>query len=124
MVKKNAQQSFVPAVRLYIAGFALAVILTLAAYVMVERQLFEYDLAVYALVSLALVQFAVQLVFFLHLGHEDRPRWNMAVFLFTLLVLVVIVLGSLWIMYNLNYNMNMTPAQMDEFMIKQSDKGF
>lgn len=124
MVKKITQQSIMPAIRLYIAGFALAVILTLAAYVVVERQLFEHDLAVYALVSLALVQFAVQLVFFLHLGHEDRPRWNMAVFLFTLLVLVVIVLGSLWIMHNLNYNMNMTPEQMDEFMIKQSDKGF
>lgn len=124
MVKNMTQQSIIPAVRLYVAGFVLAVVLTLAAYVVVERQLFEHDLAVYVLIGLALVQFVVQLVFFLHLGHEHRPRWNMAVFLFTLLVLVVIVLGSLWIMYNLNYNMDMTPEQMDEFMIKQSDKGF
>ncbi|MNH18281.1 Cytochrome bo(3) ubiquinol oxidase subunit 4 [compost metagenome] len=114
----------VPAVRLYVAGFVLAVVLTLAAYVVVMEQLFEQYVAVYILVGLALVQFAVQLVFFLHLGQERKPRWNMAVFFFTLLVLVVIVLGSLWIMYNLNYSMNMTPAQMDEFMIKQSDKGF
>ena len=124
MAKNMAQQSIKPAIRLYVAGFVLAVVLTLAAYAIVELQLFKRDLAVYALVGLALVQFVVQLVFFLHLGHEHRPRWTMAVFLFTLLVLVIIVLGSLWIMYNLNYNMDMTPEQMDEFMIKQSDKGF
>ncbi len=124
MVKKSTQTSVLSAVRLYVAGFVLAVVLTLAAYVVVVEQLFEQNIAVFILVGLALVQLAVQLVFFLHLGQEDKPRWNMAVFLFTLLILVVIVLGSLWIMYNLNYNMNMTPEQMDEFMIKQSDKGF
>lgn len=118
------QSSIMPAIRLYVAGFALAVALTLAAYVVVVQRLFVGDIAVYALVGLALVQFVVQLVFFLHIGQEHGPRWNMAAFLFTLLVLVVIVLGSLWIMHNLNYNMDMTPEQMDEFMIKQSDKGF
>lgn len=124
MSKNEAKSSVMPAVRLYIAGFVLAVALTLAAYAVVVQKLFVAEIAVAILVGLALVQFAVQLVFFLHLGQEQRPRWNMVAFLFTLLILVVIVLGSLWIMYNLNYNMNMTPRQMDEFMIKQSDKGF
>lgn len=124
MAKNITQQSVMPAIKLYVAGFVLAIVLTLAAYAVVERQLLEHGLAVYVLVGLALVQFAVQLVFFLHLGDERGPRWNMAAFLFTLIVLGVIVLGSLWIMHNLNYNMDMTPEQMDEFMIKQSDKGF
>jgi hypothetical protein len=39
-------------------------------------------------------------------------------------MLVVIVAGSLWIMNNLNYNMMMTPEQMDAYMSKQREKGF
>ena len=46
----------------------------------------------------------IQLVFFLHLGMESKPHWNTIAFLFMALVMLVVIGGSLWIMYNLNYN--------------------
>lgn len=124
MSKLVTKPSVAVTVWLYVIGFIMAVGLTLMAYLTVTQQLFTGNTAVLILMGLAVIQFAVQLVFFLHLGQEHKPRWNLAAFLFTLLVLMVIVFGSLWIMYNLNYNMNMTSEQMDQFMIKQSDKGF
>lgn len=108
----------------YIIGFVLSVVLTLAAYLAVTEEWLEGAALVGLIVGLATVQFIVQVVFFLHLGDEAKPRWKLSAFLFTLLVLVIIVGGSLWIMANLNYNMMMTPEQMDEYMLKEGNKGF
>ena len=122
--KTIPQRSVAAVVWLYIIGFVLAVGLTILAYLTVTQHWLACSTLVFGLMGLAVIQFVVQLIFFLHIGQESRPRWNLAVFLFTLLVLMIIVFGSLWIMYNLNYGMNMSSEQMDEFMIKQSDKGF
>jgi cytochrome o ubiquinol oxidase operon protein cyoD len=64
----------------------------------------------------------VQLVFFLHLGGEGKPRWRLTAFLFMLLVLVILVFGSLWIMYNLDYHMTMSPEELDSQIIE--DEGY
>jgi cytochrome o ubiquinol oxidase operon protein cyoD len=55
--------------------------------------------------SLAFVQVIIQLIFFLHLGEEESPRWNLISFLFMVGVVFIIVAGSLWIMFNLDYRM-------------------
>jgi cytochrome o ubiquinol oxidase subunit IV len=60
-----------------------------------------------AIGALALIQGAIQLFYFLDLGKEEKPRWNLIVFLCTLLIIFIIVAGSLWIMYHLNYNLMM-----------------
>jgi len=108
----------------YITGFILSIILTLVAYFAVMQKWFDGAGLIAFMMGLASIQFIVQLFFFLHLGSESKPRWKLAAFLFMFLVLIIIVGGSLWIMANLNYNMMMTPEQMDEYMLKQSNKGF
>lgn len=109
---------------MYVIGFLLAVILTLVAYFMTINHVLTGMTLVTILMILAAVQLMVQLVFFLHLGRDKSARWNIASFYFMMMVLVIVVLGSLWIMHNLNYNMMMTPEQMNEFMLKESMKGF
>jgi cytochrome o ubiquinol oxidase operon protein cyoD len=104
--------------KLYVTGFALSIVLTLAAYFAVDEYLLDRWVLVFAISALAIVQAFVQLIFFLHLGKESRPRWNMLVFLFMLLVVAIIVLGSLWIMYNLNDRV-MSPMEMDRYMRHQ-----
>lgn len=89
----------------YIIGFVLSVILTLLAYSLVVNGVLGGWNLIYALVGLAVVQLLVQLLFFLHLGRESEPRWNLLVFDFTLVVVIILVVGSLWIMNNLHYNM-------------------
>lgn len=89
----------------YLVGFALSLLLTLAAYFVVAKQLATGHALVGWIVGLAVVQAIVQLVLFLHLGNEPKPRPHLVVFLFMALILIVIVLGSLWIMYNLDYRM-------------------
>ncbi len=110
-------------VRLYVIGFVSAVLLTLTAYFIVVDHWLSGVAAIATISLLAVVQFVVQLYFFLHLGKGINARWNVAAFAFMLMTLFILVAGSLWIMYNLNYNM-MTPGQMNSYMQQQSKEGF
>jgi cytochrome o ubiquinol oxidase subunit IV len=101
----------------YTIGFVLSVALTLAAYFTFVNRSLPEPLLVTVIVGLAIAQLLVQLIFFLHLGKESRPRWNLIVFMFMVLVLVIIVFGSLWIMNNLDYNM-MSPRETDAHIMQ------
>lgn len=57
---------------------------------------------IYTVIALALVQAIVQLLFFLHVGQEAKPRWETVVFYFMVVILFIIAAGSLWIMNDLN----------------------
>ena len=87
-------------------GFILSIILVLAAYrIATYYHLTNWHLTL-TLFVFAILQMLIQLVFFLHLGlGESKPHWNVISFLFMVLVIVVVIGGSLWIMYNLNYNL-------------------
>ncbi len=106
----------------YIAGFVLSLLLTALAYLVVVKEVVASDLVIPVIAALAVVQLIVQLIFFLHLGGEAKPRWNLMAFLFMILVVVIIVVGSIWIMANLDYNM--MSQDMDAYMTSQKDKGF
>lgn len=87
-----------------ILGFVTSVILTLAAYRLETHYQISSGILIFTIISLASIQALVQLVFFLHLGLESKPRWNVMMFLFVVLLIVILVGGTLWIMANLNYN--------------------
>lgn len=107
----------------YTIGFIASIVLTSTAFFLVHTHLrnnhvFPTDKVVVIFLSiLAVAQLLVQLVFFLHLDKESKPRWNLTVLLFAILVVTIIVAGSLWIMYHLNYNMS--PQQMNNYMLQQ-----
>jgi len=107
----------------YIIGFATSVVLTLAAFFVVVRPGFfhlESGTTLAVILTLAIVQLIVQLLFFLHLGDESGPRWKLAVFVSTIILVLIVVVGSLWIMNHLNYNT--TPAQVNQYI--QDQQGF
>ena len=101
----------------YVTGYIFSIYLTFAAYLMVYNHLFSNIVLTTVIVILALVQFIIQVVFFLHLGRETKPRWKLAVMLFMIMVVVILVGGSLWIMSNLN--VRMTPQQENNYMNNQ-----
>lgn len=108
-------------VRTYTIGFILSIILTLIAYVFVQRSTgAEHNalsprLLMAGVFVLAIAQLAVQLQFFIHLGHESKPRWSKLAFLFMVIVVFIVGGGSMWIMNNLDYNM-MSPTETDTYM--------
>jgi cytochrome o ubiquinol oxidase operon protein cyoD len=86
----------------YFIGFILSLILTGLSFLLVAFEVLPPQVLMYTIVGLALFQALIQMIFFLHLGQEDHPQWETMIFYFMVLVLAIIVLGTLWIMYDLN----------------------
>jgi cytochrome o ubiquinol oxidase subunit IV len=109
----------------YITGFFLSLVLTLTAFWLVHKHLASHhefpsdSFMIIAILGLAVVQLLVQLIFFLHLDSESKPRWNLQVLMFMMMVLLIIVIGSLWIMSNLNYRMMGSPSQVNQYIQSQ-----
>ena len=110
-----------PTLKPYIIGFILSIILTFLAFFVVNQhvtsKLFSYELVIFIILSLALAQLFVQLFFFLHMGKEKKPRWNLFVFVTFSGMILLIVIASLWIMYHLNYNM--MPHEMEQKILEK-----
>ncbi len=88
-----------------IYGFIGSIVLTLITYLIaIEHALCKCTL-ICIVMGLTTLQAAVQLILFMHLGVESKPRWNLVFFFFTVVIMLAVVIGSIWIMYNLNYNM-------------------
>lgn len=104
----------------YTTGYVSSILLTLGAYVVVVNHILNGGTMVFVIVAFGMSQLLVQLLFFLHLGSESGPRWNLVIFLFTIIIVAIMVGGSLWIMANLNYNM-IPPAVNDaqQYLINQ-----
>ncbi len=100
----------------YTIGFVISIILTLVAYFIVVEKYLPGRTLLATLVALAITQLLVQLIFFLHLGRESKPRWNLTVLLYAVLLVVILVVGTLWIMANLNYHMG--PQEVEEYLLQ------
>lgn len=107
----DAMHAHEGSLRSYLTGFALAVILTIIPFWLVMGQVIDNRIVtVVVVLALAIAQIFVHIVYFLHLDTRSEGGWNMLVFIFAA-VLVVIVLGaSIWVLYN--QNKNMMPGMM------------
>lgn len=92
-------------VKSYIVGFIISLVLTIIPFVIVAKHMLSNDAMFITIGLFALAQLFIQLVFFLHLSFKSSAKWNLCVFLFTLVVVLILVLGTLWIMFNLDYFM-------------------
>ena len=86
-------------------GLVLSIILVLASYRIVTYYHLTSMELVYTVFGLGILQALLQLVFFMHLGLEDRPYWHLILFLFTATIVIIVIAGTIWIMSNLAYNL-------------------
>lgn len=102
----------------YLTGFVLAAILTVIPFWLVMGHVIaNKQLLILVILALAIVQIFVHIVYFLHLDTRSEAGWNMMAFIFTA-VLVIIVLGaSIWVMYNENVNMMPMSPQYQQHRI-------
>lgn|SRR5579862_10043851 len=91
---------------IYLIGVLSCSILTLLSFWAVLSSQFTKGQIFLIIYSAACVQFFVQLICFLRLNTQTKQgQMNIMSFIFTGVILTTIILGSLWIMSNLNYNM-------------------
>ncbi len=89
----------------YVTGLILSLLLTLAAFGLIEKRILSDTHLYIALAVLAITQLFVQSMCFLRLNASAEGRWSLMPFIFSILIIVILVSGTLWIMYNCNFNM-------------------
>lgn len=99
--------------RSYVTGFALSVVLTAIPFWLVMSGVLDSKIATeVAIMTLAVAQITVHMVYFLHMNARSEGGWTIMALAFTLILVVIVLLGSLWIIYHLNANM--MPADMSQ----------
>jgi cytochrome o ubiquinol oxidase operon protein cyoD len=88
----------------YILGFALSLVFTFIPYYMVVNQIVTGRALLVTILGFAIIQMLIQIIFFLHLGRGPKPFYNIAFFVSTVGIILVVAGGSLVIMNNLHHN--------------------
>jgi len=89
----------------YTVGLGLAILATIASFVVSQTNLLWPPGIPTGLIVLALAQIGVHLVFFLHLGSGPDHTNNILALAFGVLIVFLVIAGSIWIVANLNENM-------------------
>lgn len=87
----------------YLIGFVLAVILTVIPFYVVMSGDFSKVTTLWTIITLAVIQIWVHLKYFLHLNFiTEEGRVNTFSFLFSALIIIMVVGLSVWIIYESN----------------------
>jgi cytochrome o ubiquinol oxidase operon protein cyoD len=90
----------------YLVGFALSAVLTAIPFWLVMTDpLGNATWTAAAVIIFAVLQILVHTACFLHVNTQAEGGWSMIAYIFTAVILLITIAGSLWIMYHLNSNM-------------------
>ena len=89
----------------YLIGFALSVVLTAIPFWLVMAGVLAPQLTGLIITAFAVVQIVVHMIYFLHMNSKSEGGWTMMALIFTIVIVVICLAGSLWVMYHLNTNM-------------------
>ncbi len=92
--------------RSYMTGFVLSVILTAIPFWLVMGNVLNDTLVTSIVVmALAAVQIVVHMIYFLHMNTKSEGGWTFMALVFTLTLVVITLVGSIWVMYHMDQNM-------------------
>lgn len=89
----------------YLIGFVLSVVLTAIPFWLVMGEVLDSkQLTAFVIMAFAMVQIVVHIVYFLHMTSSAEEGWSMMALIFTAIIIVIALAGSLWVMHHLNTN--------------------
>ena len=92
-------------IRSYVIGYGLALALTGAAFAIVHWPSFASATTLAIVLGLALVQMGVHFRFFLHISLGKSARDDLQLIMFSALIVILMVSGTLVILFNLRARM-------------------
>jgi cytochrome o ubiquinol oxidase operon protein cyoD len=99
----------------YLTGFALSVLLTAIPFWLVMTVApGNKQVTAIIIMAFAIAQIVVHMIFFLHMDAKSEGGWSLMALIFTLILVVIALTGSLWVMYHLNANMMPGPHDMSQ----------
>ena len=100
----------------YMTGFVLSVILTTIPFWLVMAHVIaDSRIAALVVMGIGFLQIVVHMVYFLHMNTKSEGGWTVLALIFTVVLVVITLSGSIWVMYHMNANM----MPMDQIMQMQ-----
>ena len=100
--------------RSYLIGFALSVVLTVIPFWMVMADATDsLGLALTVIYGLGAAQILVHVHYFLHVTVKAEEGWQAMSLVFTIILLVIVLVGSIWVMFHLHENMMPAHEQIE-----------
>ena len=93
--------------RSYLLGFLFSVVLSAAAFVVMLGESFGRETTMVLLGCLGMLQLFVQLRYFLHIDGRRESQEDLYLILFSVLVLLMMVIGTVWVLGDLAGRMGM-----------------
>lgn len=97
----------------YLIGFFASVVLTAIPFWLVMAGTLSANWTATLVVAFAVVQILVHTVYFLHVSTRSEGGWTLMAYAFTAVIVLIVIAGSLWIMFHLNSNMMPMSAVSD-----------
>lgn len=91
-----------------IFGFCASCILTIVSfgtailYFEANKNFIKFLISIFAI-----LQAILHVIFFLHIDLSFKEKWNLVSLIFTLIIILILIFGSLWIMNHLYHNINL-----------------
>ncbi|MCX8475884.1 MAG: cytochrome o ubiquinol oxidase subunit IV [Sphingomonas sp.] len=96
--------------RTYLIGFLLSVVLTAVPFWLVMTGALDAQSTTITIIALAVLQILVHTVCFLHVNTQAEGGWTLMAYAFAAVMVLIVIAGSLWIMYHINSNMMPAPS--------------
>jgi cytochrome o ubiquinol oxidase operon protein cyoD len=98
--------------RTYLIGFLLSVMLTAVPFWLVMTGALDRPTTAALIIALAVAQILVHTVCFLHVNTRAEGGWTLMAYAFAAVMVLIVIAGSMWIMYHLNANMMPMTGEM------------
>ena len=100
--------------RSYLIGFLLSVVLTVIPFWMVMGEVTDNTLlALTVIFGMGTAQILVHVHYFLHVTVRAEQGWQAMSLVFTAIILVIVLAGSIWVMFHLHENMMPAHEQIE-----------
>jgi len=91
--------------RVYVIGFLLSVVLTAIPFWLVMSGTLPTQTTAAIVIASAVAQILVHTVCFLHVNTSSEGGWTLLAYIFTAVLVLIVIAGSVWIMYHVHANM-------------------
>ncbi|MFW2851662.1 cytochrome o ubiquinol oxidase subunit IV [Sphingomonas sp. TX0543] len=90
----------------YVTGFLLSLVLTAIPFALVmSGAIADKTITAGIIMVFAVVQIVVHMIYFLHMNAKSENGWTLMALIFTIIIVVIALAGSLWVMINMNHYM-------------------
>lgn len=86
----------------YIKGFLISLILSIMPFLCILQNITNKNFKIFFIITCSTIQILTHLSYFFNLNFKLKNRWDTIAFIFSFIIISIIIIGSVWIMHHLN----------------------